>query len=266
VEGQRGLDRVKALAELEMEFGFRSSFNFIPEGEYHVSSELRQWLTDRGFEVGVHDLHHDGKLYTSRDAFYHKAQKINHYLKEWNAVGFPFRLHVAESRLAGDLNIQYDGSTFDTDPFEPQPDGAGTIFPFWVERGPAGVGRGTEDEGQPSRAKRSEAKIASPTESYSAEAKQPVADCRRAKDRRRKSNMESRRSDIGSQSAPPFVFDCLLRLRIRRTSLHASSGLDAFPAAARDDAGSLAQKTGMGGGTRRARHAYCSPGLHSVAG
>jgi hypothetical protein len=23
-------------------------------------------------------------------------------------------------------------STFDTDPFEPQPDGMGTIFPFWV--------------------------------------------------------------------------------------------------------------------------------------
>jgi hypothetical protein len=34
----------------------------------------------------------------------------------------------------GDLNIQYDGSTFDTDPFEPQPDGAGTIFPFWVPK------------------------------------------------------------------------------------------------------------------------------------
>ena len=31
------------------------------------------------------------------------------------------------------LGIEYDASTFDTDPFEPQPDPAGTIFPFWVE-------------------------------------------------------------------------------------------------------------------------------------
>jgi glycosyltransferase involved in cell wall biosynthesis len=31
------------------------------------------------------------------------------------------------------LEIQYDASTFDTDPFEPQPDGVGTIFPFWKE-------------------------------------------------------------------------------------------------------------------------------------
>jgi hypothetical protein len=31
-----------------------------------------------------------------------------------------------------ELDIQYDSSTFDTDPFEPQPDPAGTIFPFRV--------------------------------------------------------------------------------------------------------------------------------------
>jgi hypothetical protein len=30
------------------------------------------------------------------------------------------------------LNIEYDLSTFDTDPFEPQPDGVTTVFPFWV--------------------------------------------------------------------------------------------------------------------------------------
>src|SRR5207248_9131961 len=31
-----------------------------------------------------------------------------------------------------ELDIQYDASTFDTDPFEPQPEGRYTIFPFWV--------------------------------------------------------------------------------------------------------------------------------------
>ena len=31
-----------------------------------------------------------------------------------------------------ELEIQYDTSTFDTDPFEPQPEGRHTIFPFWV--------------------------------------------------------------------------------------------------------------------------------------
>ena len=34
--------------------------------------------------------------------------------------------------LIHNLNVEYDASTFDTDPFEPQPDGMRTIFPFWV--------------------------------------------------------------------------------------------------------------------------------------
>ena len=117
-----------------MEFGFRSSFNFIPEGDYRVPAALRAWLTDRGFEVGVHDLHHDGKLYSSRDEFRRKAHRINSYLKEWNAVGFRSGFMLHNLNWIRDLDIQYDASTFDTDPFEPQPDGVDTIFPFWVSR------------------------------------------------------------------------------------------------------------------------------------
>ena len=132
IESQTGLDRVKQLAELEMSLGFRSSFNFIPEGSYEVSAELRDWLTGHGFEVGVHDHRHDGKLYNSRARFQASAKRINHFLAEWNAVGFRsgFMLHKLD--WIGDLNIQYDMSTFDTDPFEPQPEGVKTIFPFWV--------------------------------------------------------------------------------------------------------------------------------------
>ena len=36
------------------------------------------------------------------------------------------------------LDIEYDASTFDTDPFEPQPEGVSTIFPFWVPRSGGG--------------------------------------------------------------------------------------------------------------------------------
>jgi len=133
VEGQRGLDGVKQLAELEMELGFRSSFNFIPEGEYTVPSALRTWLTDRGFEVGVHDLEHDGHLFSSWKSFRRKAQQINNYLEEWNAVGFRSAFMLRNLEWIRELNICYDASTFDTDPFEPEPYGVGTIYPFYVE-------------------------------------------------------------------------------------------------------------------------------------
>jgi hypothetical protein len=138
VESINGINRVRRLAELEARYGFRSSFNFIPEGSYEDPAELRGWLVERGFEVGVHDLYHDGHLYESKDRFPEKAQIINHYLKEWDAVGFRSGFMLRQLDWLHELNVLYDTSTFDTDPFEPQPEGSHTIFPFHVEP-PAGV-------------------------------------------------------------------------------------------------------------------------------
>lgn len=132
VEGVAGLRKVRQLAELELSLGFRSSFNFVPEGEYAVPAELRAWLVANGFEVGVHDLRHDGKLFQSRAAFATQARRINTYLREWNAAGFRAGFMLHRLNWLHDLEVRYDASTFDTDPFEPQPQGQGTIFPFWV--------------------------------------------------------------------------------------------------------------------------------------
>ena len=132
VETQQGVDKVRALAEIDLKFGFRSSFNFIPEGAYRVPDSLRGWLVENGLEVGVHDLNHDGKLYRSRAAFKAKAQRINHYLHEWKATGFRSGFMLRQLAWLHDLDIEYECSTFDTDPFEPQPTGAHTIFPYFI--------------------------------------------------------------------------------------------------------------------------------------
>jgi glycosyltransferase involved in cell wall biosynthesis len=134
VEGPVGLRRCRRLAQLESELGFRSCFNFIPAGQYAVPSELREELTSQGFEIGVHDLHHDGRLYRTWRGFVGKAKRINEYLADWNAEGFRsgFMLHKLD--WLHQLAIRYDMSTFDTDPFEPQPEGRHTIFPFFIAR------------------------------------------------------------------------------------------------------------------------------------
>jgi hypothetical protein len=132
VEGEPGLNRVGQLAALEAQFGFRSSFNFIPEGEYRSPKDLRDRLVGEGFEVGVHDLYHDGSLFRSRNDFHRQAPRINDHLRDWNAIGFRAGFMFHDLDWIRGLDIEYDASTFDTDPFEPQPDGAGTIFPFWV--------------------------------------------------------------------------------------------------------------------------------------
>jgi peptidoglycan/xylan/chitin deacetylase (PgdA/CDA1 family) len=133
VELQGGHDKCIELMKLERHLGFRSSFNFVPE-RYKVSSEVRDELVQNGFEVGVHGLNHDGKLFSSKEVFSARAKKINEYLNQWNAVGFraPAMHHNLEWQH--ELNVKYDLSTFDTDPFEPQADGVETIFPFFVKR------------------------------------------------------------------------------------------------------------------------------------
>jgi hypothetical protein len=132
VEGRKGFERIGSLMDLESRQGFRSSFNLVPEGEYRVSDASRLGVERRGFEVGIHGLKHDGKLYWSHAAFSRQAEQIRRYRQQWQASGFrsPFMHHNLE--WIHELGMEYDASTFDTDPFEPQPDGAGTIFPFWV--------------------------------------------------------------------------------------------------------------------------------------
>jgi glycosyltransferase involved in cell wall biosynthesis len=132
VEGSKGLSRVESLMNVEMKYGFRSSFNFVPEGDYRISDALRHTLDQNGFEVGVHGLEHDGKLYNSKAEFAAKAVHIKEYLQRWNACGFRSPLMQHKLAWQHELGVEYDSSTFDTDPFEPEPDGVGTIFPFWV--------------------------------------------------------------------------------------------------------------------------------------
>ena len=138
VETDTGLQRCPLLMKMEQELGFRSSFNFVPE-RYTTPSKIRQRIKSEGFEVGVHGLLHDGKLYNSKKIFMKRAARINEYIKAWDAVGFrsPSMHHNLE--WLKELNILYDASTFDTDPFEPDNRGVGTIFPFWVPH-PSGQG------------------------------------------------------------------------------------------------------------------------------
>jgi glycosyltransferase involved in cell wall biosynthesis len=133
VESALGLEKVLPLARLEQSLGFRSSFNFVGQ-DYPVYDQIRKALIDMGFEVGLHGLTHKGNMFRSKRIFEKQRPQINRILKEWNAFGFrtPSMYHHLE--WTAELDIEYDMSTFDTDPFEPQPDSGGTIFPYWVNR------------------------------------------------------------------------------------------------------------------------------------
>ncbi|MGA2531531.1 MAG: DUF354 domain-containing protein [Candidatus Aminicenantales bacterium] len=129
VDSVKGLKQCTKLMKLEKELGFRSSFNFVPE-DYPLPPSLRHSLDESGFEIGVHGLKHDGKLFRNPIEFCEKVPRINSYLKKWGAEGFTSPSMLRNLSWIGELSIKHACSTFDTDPFEPQSDGVGTIFPF----------------------------------------------------------------------------------------------------------------------------------------
>jgi glycosyltransferase involved in cell wall biosynthesis len=131
VETEAGLDKCHLLMDVEERLDFRSSFGFVAK-DYKVPHQLLKSIKNRGFEVHLHGLYHKKNPFRSKKAFDKQYNEINRYLNEWNAVGFRSPSMYHDFNLVSDLNIKYDASTFDTDPFEPQPDGITTIFPFWV--------------------------------------------------------------------------------------------------------------------------------------
>ncbi len=131
VETNDGQQFVRRVADLERSLGFRSSFNFVPEG-YRVDMELVNELRQRGFEIGIHGLKHDGKLFSSHKEFERRAAKINWYLNDFGAVGFRSPLTHRNPEWMQSLDIEYDLSFFDTDPFEPIPGGTMSIWPFFI--------------------------------------------------------------------------------------------------------------------------------------
>lgn len=132
VESLKGMQNCYKLLELEKKVGLKSSFNFVPE-RYRVSDELLDFIRNNGFEVGVHGLKHDGKLYMTKKIFLKRAELINQYLDKWRSYGFYSPSAHHNLHWIHNIKITYDSSTFDIDPFEPQPDGVNTIFPFIVK-------------------------------------------------------------------------------------------------------------------------------------
>jgi len=139
VDTAKGYSRIKELADLEIESGFRSSFNFVAR-RYDIEMRDLQYLTEKGFEIGVHGVYHDGRKFDSYAIFKERADIINQCLSDWNAVGFRAPSMLRNLEWIGELDIEYDSSTFDTDPFEPQSDGVRTIFPYRIENKKRGSG------------------------------------------------------------------------------------------------------------------------------
>lgn len=131
VETEAGRDFCSSLMTIDESWGIRASFQVIPEERYGVPVEFLDEIRSRGFEVNVHDLNHDGKLFWDRRHFSDRASVINRYGKQFRAAGFRSGAMYRNQDWCRDLHFEYDMSVPNAAHLEPQHGGCCTVMPYF---------------------------------------------------------------------------------------------------------------------------------------
>jgi len=132
VETEMGLRSCSYLMDTADAFGIKASFQIIPEQRYEVHADLLQSIRQRGFEVGVHDLNHDGRLFRDKEEFLRRAIKINSYRDRFGASGFRAGVLYRRQSWFDALDFSYDMSVPNVAHLDPQRGGCCTVMPFFV--------------------------------------------------------------------------------------------------------------------------------------
>jgi hypothetical protein len=132
VEAPAGRDFCAELMNLDASFGFRSSFQVVPEDRYEVPKEYLDSIKKRGFEVNIHDLKHDGRLYAEHNEFVRRAGLINQYGRDFGARGFRSGVLYRNADWYDALDFLYDMSIPNVAHLDPQRGGCCSVMPFFV--------------------------------------------------------------------------------------------------------------------------------------
>jgi hypothetical protein len=132
VEAAQGRDLCSTLMDIDDAYGIKASFQVVPEQRYDVSPSFLDSITKRGFEVAVHDLNHDGRLYKSREYFRERVSKINAYGRQWGTEGFRAGVLYRRQEWFSDLKFSYDMSVPNVAHLDPQRGGCCTVMPYFV--------------------------------------------------------------------------------------------------------------------------------------
>jgi hypothetical protein len=129
VESASGYGNIELLCKIETAGSYRSSWNFVPMNHEQRLEGVLEGLVERGFEVGVHGLRHDGRDISELDE---RLPLINEWAERWHASGFRSPATLRDWEGMRRLGFDYDSTYFDTSPYEPQPGGCCTWLPFML--------------------------------------------------------------------------------------------------------------------------------------
>jgi hypothetical protein len=132
VESQAGMDFCDTLMDVDDSFGVKASFQIVPEERYRVSPDMIDTICRRGFEVGIQDLNHDGRLFDDEKEFLRRAAIVNRYAREYKAKGFRAAVLYRKPEWYGSLDFSYDMSIPNVAHLDPQRGGCCTVTPYFI--------------------------------------------------------------------------------------------------------------------------------------
>jgi len=132
VETEVGRDFCSELMVLDDVFGVKASFQVVPEKRYAVPAKLLDSIRRRGFEIGVQDLNHDGRLFDSKKKFLRRAKAINRYGREYGARGFRAGVLYRKPEWFDALDFSFDMSFPNVAHLDPQRGGCCTVMPYFI--------------------------------------------------------------------------------------------------------------------------------------
>ena len=132
VETVAGRDFCSSLMDVDDEFGVKASFQVVPESRYEVPESYLGCIRNRGFEIDVQDLNHDGRLFRERDEFLARVRKINEYGRKYRAEGFRAAVLYRRQEWYESFEFSYDMSVPNVAHLDPQRGGCCTVMPYFV--------------------------------------------------------------------------------------------------------------------------------------
>jgi len=132
VEELAGRNLCSQLMDLDDSVGIKSSFQIVPEDRYPVSDGFLEEIRNRGFEINIHDLNHDGQLFSDHQVFLERAQRINGYGRVYRALGFRSGALYRNQTWYSALEFSYDMSVPSVAHLDPQRGGCCTLMPFFI--------------------------------------------------------------------------------------------------------------------------------------
>ncbi len=132
VETEAGRNHCAQLMDVDDSFGIKASFQIVPQDRYAVPQNFLELIRNRGFDIAIQDLNHDGRLFDNEEEFLIRIKTINHYGRQYGAKGFRAAILYRKPEWYEAFEFAFDMSIPNVAHLDPQRGGCCTVMPYFI--------------------------------------------------------------------------------------------------------------------------------------